>query len=259
MRKNETKARLKAGECVYGTSLEECLNPEMAVLLRVAGMDCFFVDTEHSPADYLHIQALCRAAFSAGITPMVRVTQDEPALITRALDCGAMGVIVPRVHSVAQARNALRVMKYPPLGNRGYGMRGIMTDFQWQHPTAMMESTNQETLAILQVESKEALAEVEQIAATPHLDVLFIGPYDLTISMGIPEQFGEEFWSAVGRVCGACRNAGIAAGIQSADIGLLKKAKSLGVRFVLYSSDHAVLMAGYRSGLSAVREDGRSG
>jgi 2-keto-3-deoxy-L-rhamnonate aldolase RhmA len=90
MQKNRVKQRLKAGELVYGTSLTECFAAEFAVLLKAAGMDFFFVDTEHSPADYHQIQAICRAARSADILPMVRVTENVPFLITRALDVGAM-------------------------------------------------------------------------------------------------------------------------------------------------------------------------
>jgi 2-keto-3-deoxy-L-rhamnonate aldolase RhmA len=116
VRKNEVKQMLRDGKCVYGTSLEDSLDPEIAVLLSAAGLDFFFIDTEHSPANYSQIQGLCRAAVSAPITPLVRVTQNEPALISRALDVGAMGVIVPRVHSRAEAAAALDVMKFPPQG-----------------------------------------------------------------------------------------------------------------------------------------------
>ena len=92
MQKNKVKEILRAGKCAYGTSLEDALGSEMPLILAKAGLDFFFVDTEHSPADYFQLQALCRTAHYSGITPLLRVTQNRPELITRALDNGAMGV-----------------------------------------------------------------------------------------------------------------------------------------------------------------------
>jgi 4-hydroxy-2-oxoheptanedioate aldolase len=251
---NVTKQKLKAGECVYGTSLEDCLDPEVAVLLAATGLDFFFVDTEHSPASLAQVQALCRSGRGAGITPLVRVTENEPALISRALDVGAAGVIVPRVHTAQQACAALDVMKFPPLGHRGFGLRGIVSDFRGDPAKQGVESANRETLAVLMIESMEGLENVEKIARTPCLDALFIGPYDLTLSLGIIEEFENPvFWKAVERIIAAAGAAGVAAGLQSVDTGLLLKARSLGARFLMYSSDVAVLFAGYKDGMARLK------
>ena len=255
MQINTIKRKLEAGAPVFGTSLTECFDAETAILLKAAGLEFFFTDTEHSTADYHEIQGLCRAARGAGIIPMVRVTDSSPALITRALDVGAMGIVVPRVHTAEQARAATSVMKYPPEGNRGFGMRGIITDFTWTNAGDEMASANRETLAVLQIESREGLENVEKIAATPGLDVLFVGPYDLTISMGIAEEFrGQEFWSAVERVVAACRSNGIAAGLQTGDKWIFREAQKRGVRFLLYSNDVTVLFEGYRDAIAELRQ-----
>jgi 2-keto-3-deoxy-L-rhamnonate aldolase RhmA len=255
MQKNTVKEKLKAGQTVYGTSLEIALDPEMALLLKAAGLDFFFVDTEHCPADYHEIQAVCRTARGAGIIPLVRITENEPHLITRTLDVGAMGIIVPRVHSAEEARAAVDSIKYLPEGRRGFGMRSVIHDFRFTNPVDEMASANRETLTVLQIESKEGLSCVEQIAATPRADALFIGPYDLTISMCIAEQFDSPvFWSAVERVVAACEAAGIAAGIQSPRMELLREAKRRGVRFLLYSSDVAVLLEGFRRAMAELKD-----
>jgi 2-keto-3-deoxy-L-rhamnonate aldolase RhmA len=167
---------------------------------------------------------------------------------------GAMGIIVPRVHSREEACRAVQASKYLPEGQRGFGMRSVIHDFRFTNPTDEMASANRETLVVLQIESRGGLDNVEEIAAVPHVDALFIGPYDLTISLGIAERFeSEEFWSAVQRVVAACDKAGIAAGIQSPRVDLLHEAMRRGVRLVLYSSDVAVLLAGFRAGLEEVR------
>jgi 2-keto-3-deoxy-L-rhamnonate aldolase RhmA len=256
MQKNNAKAKLKAGENVYGASVEYCLDPEISLLLKKAGFDMFFVDTEHQAATYKDIRAICRTARDFDIPALVRVTQNEPALITRALDCGAMGVVVPRVHSAEEARAAIRAVYYTPEGNRGFGMHSIMTNFEWGDPVQMMAETNRETLAVLQVESRAAVESVEAIAATPGLDALFIGPYDLSISMGIAEQFrGSEFWGAVDRVVAACRANGVAAGLQTGDHWIFKEARRRGVRLLLYAGDFAVLFAAYKDKLADLKAD----
>jgi 4-hydroxy-2-oxoheptanedioate aldolase len=145
-------------------------------------------------------------------------------------------------------------MKYPPKGRRGFGMRSIITDYRWTTAVAEMDSADQETLVVFQIESKEGLSCVEEIAKTPNLDVLFIGPYDLTISMGIAEQFeSSQFWDAVDRVIAACNAAGIAAGIQTGDMAQLTEARRRGVRFLLYSNDVTVLFQGYQDAISQLR------
>jgi 4-hydroxy-2-oxoheptanedioate aldolase len=255
VRKNAVKELLRSGKCAYGTSLEDSLDPEMAVLLAKAGLDFFFIDTEHCVASYAQIKALCRVAISEQIAPMVRVTQNEPGLITRALDMGVMGVIVPRVHSRAEAAAALDVMKFPPFGHRGFGLHGIVTDFASEPAQLQVESANKETMTILMIESGKGLEAVEEIATLPSLDVLFVGPYDLSLSLGIVEQFDNPiFINALKRVIAACNAAGIAAGIQTGNMQLLMKARELGARFLMYSSDSGILWDGYREAVRKLRQ-----
>ena len=255
MQRNTAKENLKAGKQVYGTSLEDCLDPEIAVMLGAAGLDFFFVDTEHSAATYAQIQALCRAGRGAGIIPLVRVTENEPHLISRALDVGAMGIIVPRLRSVQAAAAAIDVIKFPPLGHRGFGLRAIVTDLKPGSAAEHLESANRETMVVPMIETEEALDCVEQIAALPGVDALFIGPYDLTLSLGIVEQFENPiFWGAVDRVIKAAEKAGVAAGLQTRDMSLLLDARKRGARFLLYSSDSAVLFDGYKKAIGTLKE-----
>jgi 2-keto-3-deoxy-L-rhamnonate aldolase RhmA len=190
---------------------------------------------------------------------MVRVTENVPYLITRTLDIGAMGLVIPRVHSPEQARMAAEMMKYPPQGRRGFGMRSTITDYTWTNAAEEMASANRETMVVLQIESQEGLSSVEQIAQTPGVDVLFIGPYDLSISMGIAEQFeNPAFWQAVDRVIAACEREGIAAGIQTGDMGILREARRRGVRFLLYSNDVTVMFEGYRDAVTRLRGEAQA-
>jgi len=235
--------------------LRACFDPEIASVLGAAGLDFFFVDTEHSPATYPDIQALVRSARAAGVVPLVRVTDNLPHLISRALDVGAMGIIVPRVHSPEAARAAVEVAKFPPLGRRGFGLGSVITDYHDRPAAEEIESCNRETMVVVQIESKEAVDSVEEIASLKGLDALFIGPYDLSLSLGIIEQFDKPiFWDAVDRVVAACEKSGLAAGVQSGDMAFLRETQRRGVRFLMYSSDARVLFSAYKQGIRALRE-----
>ena len=255
MQKNTTKERLKDGGLVYGTSLGGCLEPELPIVLAAAGLDFFFIDTEHSTTTYAQVQRLCRTGRGAGVIPLVRVTQNEPWLISRALDVGAMGIIVPRIHSAAEARAAMDALKFPPLGHRGYGLGSIVTDLRGISAQEEVNSANRETMAVMMIESQQGLRAVEEIAAVPEIDVLFVGPYDLSLALGILEQFDNPvFWKAVEKVIQAGENAGIAVGLQSKNIPMLTRAREMGARFMIYSSDFSVLLDGYKKGISELKK-----
>ena len=248
MQTNTIKQKLKAGGRVLGTCITDHTSAEIVTIFKAAGLDFFFVDTEHSVPSYRDIQNLVRAGRSADVIPLVRVTQAEYFLIARLLDVGAMGIIAPRIQSVEEGRAVVDAMKFTPQGNRGYGLRGIINDYQYAGARAEMESANRETMVILQVESKQCVEEVFEIAAVEGADALMIGPFDLSISLGIPGQFDDPvFWKAFDRVVEACDKAGIAPGIHMAGAGPLKKAAERGARFLVCGSDASVLLGGYRS------------
>jgi 2-keto-3-deoxy-L-rhamnonate aldolase RhmA len=254
LQKNTIKERLKSGGVVYGTSLGGCLEPEISIVLAAAGVDFFFIDTEHSTTTYAQVQGLCRTARGAGVIPLVRVTQNESSLISRALDVGAMGIIVPRVHSAAEARAAMDALKFPPLGHRGYGLGTIVTDLKGNSAQEEVISANRETMAIMMIESQEGLRGVEEIAAVPEVDALFVGPYDLSLSLGILGQFDNPvFWKALEKVINAGTKTGVAVGLQSNDMALLARTREMGARFIIYSSDYSVLLSGYKEGISQLK------
>jgi len=254
LQKNTIKKRLKTGGLVYGTSLGGCLEPEISIVLAAAGVEFFFIDTEHSTTTYAQIQGLCRTARGAGIIPLVRITQNESSLISRALDVGAMGIIVPHVNSAAAARAAMDALKFPPLGHRGFGLGTIVTDLKGHAAQEEITSANQETMAVMMIESVEGLQSVAEIAEVPEVDALFVGPYDLSLALGIVEQFESPvFWKALEKVIDAGTRAGIAVGLQSNNMPLLTRAREMGARFIIYGSDFSVLLAGYKEAISQLK------
>src|ERR1022692_1870123 len=236
------KEKLRAGEPVFGTMLTECLSPELAPLMAVAGLDFFIIDTEHSPAGYLEIEALCRAARGVDLAPLVRITQNEYYLISRALDCGAAGIVAPRINSAEEARRVVAAAKYPPAGKRGFGIRGILTDFQTMTPPQAMARTDEETIVVVQVESGEAIDDLPNTVRVPGIDATMVGPNDLSISLGLAGEFGNpKFREALERIAAACKGSPVAAGIHFGDEKRNLDCRAMGYTFINFSSDMGML------------------
>jgi 2-dehydro-3-deoxyglucarate aldolase/4-hydroxy-2-oxoheptanedioate aldolase len=249
--------KLRAGEAVYGTMLTECLSPELPPLLAAAGLDFFVIDTEHSPGDLAHIEAQARVARAAGVAPLVRVTDNEYHLIARVLDCGAAGVVAPRINSAAEAREVVAAVKYAPLGRRGYGMRGILTNYQGASVAEAMARQNQETIVVVQVESAEAVDDLPNTVQVPGIDATMVGPNDLSISLGIPGEFQHpKFLAAIRRIAEACQGSPVAAGIHLGDEKRLAECRDLGYRFLNFSADMALMLRSLRAGLKQLKGEG---
>ena len=153
-----------------------------------------------------------------------------------------------------EARAALDAMKFPPIGHRGYGLGSIITDFKGNPAQSEIASANRETLAVMMVESREGLEAVEEIGAVPEIDVLFIGPYDLSLSLGIIEQFDHPlFEKALEKIINAGKEAGLAVGLQSGNSALLKRVREMGVRFLICGSESSVLLEGYKKTLATMK------
>ena len=250
------KEKLRAGEPVFGTMLTECLSPEVAPLLAAAGLDFFIIDTEHSPGDLAQIEALARVGRAVGVAPLVRVTENEYFLIARAMDCGAAGVVAPRINSAAAARQVVDAVKFAPQGHRGFGMRGILTDYRTMTPAEAMAGANQESIVVVQVESTEAVQDLPNTVKVPGIDATMVGPNDLSISLGVPGEFRHaKFNAALESIVKACAPSPVAAGIHLGDAGRLAECRNMGFRFLILSADMALMLRGLREGLKQLRGD----
>lgn len=185
MEKNLTKAKLLAGQTVLGCFLRY-RDSSLVEVLGHAGWDFFLFDTEHSTLEPSDCEHMVRAAELRKITPIVRVTTNQQHVILRFLDTGAHGVQVPMVNSGPEAEKAVRAVKFGPRGDRGLaGTRpanyGQTTPFE-----EYVQKANHETLVIIQVETAAAVSQVSEIARIEDVDVVFIGPTDLSLSLGFP-------------------------------------------------------------------------
>ena len=209
--------RLRNHELLLGT-IVALPAPEVAEVLSGAGLDWLFVDTEHAALDVRAAQGLLQAS---RVPCIVRVPDGAEATLKKALDIGAAGVVVPLVNTAQQAAAIVSFCKYPPRGVRGVGLvraQGYGFDFQ-----RYVRSANDETVVVVQCEHIAAVEAIDRIVAVDGVDAVFVGPYDLSGSMGrLGEVEHPEVLAAIARVAEACKRAGRALGIY---VGSAEKAK----------------------------------
>ncbi|MEM7027141.1 MAG: aldolase/citrate lyase family protein [Pseudomonadota bacterium] len=206
--KGQFAKRLRAGEILYGT-LISLPSPEICELLGQIGYDWLFIDAEHGAFNPQQTQAMLQAASP---TPcVIRVPVGEPIWIKKALDIGAAGIIVPQVNNVEQARDIIKHAKYSPEGERGIGIgRAHQYGLEFER---YLSTANEETVVILQAESREAIENINEIAKLDGLDAILIGPYDLSASFGKPGEINDPVvQDAIDKIEQCCKEAGISLG-----------------------------------------------
>jgi len=179
--------RIRAKEKIAGTMLRIERNPAIAYLVKQAKLDFYMFDCEHSNYSIETIHDMSLVANALGIATMARVPALSKDYISRMLDSGVTGIMVPMIETADQARLLVRYAKYPPLGDRGYTSTGAHTNYAGGAGHAeIMAEQNRKTIAIAQIETAMALENIDEIAGTDGIDVLLIGPNDLSISLGVP-------------------------------------------------------------------------
>jgi 2-keto-3-deoxy-L-rhamnonate aldolase RhmA len=254
MRENKVKRSLKEGGIALGTMVFEFSSTGIGRIAAAAGADFVIFDMEHTGWSIETLRGLLAATRPAELAPMVRVPATQYHFISRALDLGALGLMVPMVESAEQAREIVQFAKYPPRGRRGACFGVAHDDYTGGNVAEKMRRANEEQLLIAQVETVAGIENLEAIGAVEGIDVLWIGHFDLTSSMGIPGEFQHPiFQAALDRVLETCGRHGKPAGfmVQSAEEGhaLLER----GFRILAYWGDLWIYQQGLQSGLGALR------
>ncbi len=249
---NRVKELLRQGKPAIGHWLS-FPSPDVSELLAGFGMDWMLIDTEHGPASYEDVENIVRAVTPHGVVPLVRVGENSPALIKRALDRGAAVVVVPMVNTAEEARAAVAACKFPPEGIRG--VAGTRAARYGLDAKAYFERWNRDVIVVVQVETRQGVANVEAIAEVPGVDVLFIGPSDLSASLGCFLQLDHpDFTAAVARILAAGRRHGVAVGYLAtgADAALARVRE--GVTFIAVVTDSKLLADAAQTTYRKVRE-----
>jgi 2-dehydro-3-deoxyglucarate aldolase/4-hydroxy-2-oxoheptanedioate aldolase len=255
VRENPIKATLARGGSAVGAMVFEFFSPGMPQICSNAGAQFVLYDMEHTGLSFETLKtqvALCRGL---DVVPWCRVPRGEYHFLARALDVGAMGVMVPMVGSAAEAAHVVACTRYPPDGRRGAAFGFAHDDYRDGDVRAKMAALHARTLVIVQIETADGLDAVEAIAAVPGVDVLWIGQFDLTSFMGIPGDFAHpRFAAALERIVDACRVHGKTPAILATDETSARQFASKGFRLMAYGIDQLLLQDALRHGLDVVRD-----
>jgi len=252
MLENRTKAKLAAGEPVFGCFVRTA-EPSLVEYVALLGWDFLVFDGEHGTLQPNQVEDLCRAVEPRGVTPIVRVTTNDPPTILRYLDTGAQGAHIPWVNSAAEAERAVRFVKYSPRGQRGLaGSRA--SEWGLREPlSAYVERANRETLVVIHIETQEAVDAIDDYLAIDGVDVLFLGPTDLSQSLGHPgDTRHPDVRAALERVAAAVVGSDKVLGIYAGTADLTREWLDRGARYFTTSLE-PFLRDGMKAHLKHVR------
>jgi len=239
--KSHLRASLRAGRPVFGSWLQFGHRGVAEVMAR-SGFDWIGIDLEHSGIGIETACELIQVIELANCVPLVRLSANDPVQAKRVMDAGAHGVIVPAVQSAAEAERAVKSVAYPPAGSRGVGLaraQGYGLRFQ-----EYLREVGEYAVLVVMIEHRNGVDQLEKILRVPGVDAVFVGPYDLSASYGIPGELDHPVMGdAMTRILKASRAAGVAAGIHVVHppVDQVRKRIAEGFRFIAYSGDMLLL------------------
>lgn len=255
MRNNPVKEKLLRGEPAFGSFGWDFLVPGLPQIVKASGGEFLLIDMEHNGATFDQVKtqaALCRGI---GIVPLARVPTGQYNHIARALDAGVMGIMVPMVGSAEEARNIVQSTRYPPEGRRGAAFGFTADDYEGGDVKEIIRVANERTLVMCLIETAEGIDNIDEIAAVPGVDVLWLGHFDLTNFLGIPAQFDHpKYAQAIEKMCAAAKRHGKALGVMTASDAWTRDYWAKGFRFFSAGVDVHLVQAALRGHFKVLNE-----
>ncbi len=248
---NKALAAWRRGEQTIGCWLSVANAYTTEAICRL-GFDWVCIDLQHGMVDYTDLRAMLPAVSNTDVTPLIRVPWNEPYEIMKVLDAGAHGVIVPMINNRGEAEQAVSACRYPPDGKRSFGpIRAALASRM-----GYAKHANDQIACLAMIETKEGIANLEEIVTTPGLNGIYVGPADLALALGLPptgDQPQEEHLEVVKRILDACNAHGLAAGIHTSSLEYAQKYLALGFHFVTLGSESGHMIKNAARELAAAR------
>ena len=241
MRKpNNLKKMLRAGRSCIGT-WSVLPSASVANVMGSAGFDFVIIDMEHGPVSFETAEDMVRALEGEGCAPLVRVSSNDAPSILRALEIGSHGIVVPQVETPEQAMDVVRAVKYAPIGSRGMSVFTRASGYYAAGQKGRTDKENDQTMTVILVEGVNGIRNLDKIAAVKNIDVIYIGTYDLSQALGVPDQVDSpKVIEAVKTCVKKIRSKGIAAGVLAQSEKDVKRWLDIGVQFIPYTVDCAI-------------------
>ncbi|PZC42613.1 MAG: 4-hydroxy-2-oxoheptanedioate aldolase [Chloroflexi bacterium] len=257
MNGEQLKNKTKEGKVVYGSMISMGRNPRWTSAISDLGLDYVVIDMEHAPRGRAEVADYLVAMQSIGVVPIVRIPIPDSHYVTMALDAGAHGVLAPYCETVEEVREVIGACKWRPL--KGVMVKRVVEEavFPSEESRKYLENLNRNSVCIIGIESVPAIENLDKILDVNGVDAIFVGPNDLTISLGIPNQYDHpDYESALRQIIKSCENKNIPVLIHHQSVELTKKWLQEGAKFVLHSSDRRQMHQGYRNDFNAIQEFG---
>ena len=257
MNGEQLKIKTKQGRVVYGSMISIGRNPRWASAIADLGLDYVVIDMEHAPRGRSEVADYLVAIQSTDIVPIVRIPIPDSHYVTMALDAGAHGVLAPYCETVEEVREVVGASKYRPL--KGAMVKRVVEEgiFPSEQSRKYLEDVNRNSVCIIGIESVPAIENLDKILDINGIDAIFVGPNDLTISLGIPNQYDHpDYESALRQIIKSCQDKNTPVLIHHQSVDLTKKWLKEGARFVLHSSDRRQMHQGYRNDFNAIQAFG---
>ena len=241
---SDSLKKIRSGELTLGLGVHHLRGSAVPMLVKAAGFDWLFIDAEHGTISTQEIAQICFAALPTGVAPIVRICAGALDEGTRALDNGALGIVVPHIDTVEQARSLVAAFRFHPMGHRSTGGPPAQFGFRPPAPLEAQKTLNAELLVIPMIETPQAVENAEKIAAIEGIDALLIGTNDLALEMGIGGQVGHERVQAAYRtVADTCRRHNKVLGMGGVyDQEVASRYIGMGARLILAGNDHNLLL-----------------
>jgi 2-keto-3-deoxy-L-rhamnonate aldolase RhmA len=239
---NRLKKILREGKSAIGTMIVEIRQPSVMQMMANAGLDFVIIDNEHGAFTIETIGDLSRAARQVGVTPVVRVPEWSYAHVVQPLDAGAQAIMAPRITEPQQVKELLQMMKYPPFGRRGSVVARGHTDLKSGSIVETMRDANEESMLVVQIETKQALDRVDEILSVEGVDAALVGPTDLSVALGIAGKMTDPLLvSSITAVIDACKRHSVYPAIHMNDLTLASHWATKGMRLVSFNSEVGML------------------
>src|SRR5690606_15752794 len=243
--------KLEAGQTVVGP-FSKTSDPSMIEAMGYAGFDFIIIDLEHGPNSILNAQNLVRAAQITGTFPIIRVPDNSASAIGKALDIGALGVQVPQISNAEQAKLAVEYAKFGPIGMRGVCRFVRAAEFSNKDRFEYFAEANQNYL-ILQLEGEEAINNIEAIIAVAHVNIIFLGPYDLSQALGVPGQINHlAVIEKIEYIVNLCKANSKKTGIFTDNLSDARRWRELGLDYISYSVDVGIIQEASKTIISEI-------
>jgi len=250
------KTKLKKGEQILGTMVVLFDHPEIAKIIKICGFDYFIIDCEHGAFDYTTVSRMLTVARESGICGMVRIPELRREVVQKYMDMGAGGLLLPNAETAEQARLFVELAKYAPLGNRGVQLlRGHSGFEKITNTVEYMKKANDETVLMVQIESPIGVKNIDTLLAVEGIDAAFIGPNDLSQSMGIMGQFEHpDFVAALDKVIASAKQNQKFSGAHFQTAGTLMSWIAKGMTLNLWANETLMMMNAAKDGIASIRK-----